>query len=787
MTEKQSSNLGFVVIKNTCQVHGFTLMIYSRLGLDINKIKPSLLRKYELKSRNDKSLEHIGDLIDYDGKMAINLIGDVMEGYIYITKEGSMKTSIEIKLKFEVTDEFESAQDFKIFIEEIEQMYKNYGILDSFTIDQTRLHQFLRPHILGVRSELAKLNHVTEVSYYIEDNIVSIYGMTPNYLMEYAHNNQLLDTNKMKLNVNINKMKVSLFWDDDGEFWSVKGNQNVPQRGKMIIGQASHMIDKNKIHNNRKLNMMLKSLKKLRDNPDCKGRRVLHQVLSSYQENLPNYNRKSINLQKIFHDIKLLEELNRLNAEQKQCVEDILYTPALIVNGDGGTGKTEVGTLISLLFTYLEKRTIMTSEKNTALNNILGRIDQFLMEHPRPSGKPNIVRIKAKSHRINDENLKKYELERQIRNISLDVEQKCSITDSGDDDGELKKNFKRVFTDPSILKRLIAITYDIILITYGLLSEKHFLSKNIQDFDLNLIEASSSVNISQFSIAAHQAKQWIILNDKDQVPPLTVSNFLLQQPLTFPDKEEIQNAMEYNPSHERLKGAPILYGNKTYKEGVVSTLLEFEESPSLTVRKLKEQFRIHPKLHKIVCKAFKKKLGQNNLDFGNFQDLSQLSPLFSTVSHLKYLVMSDHEILVEMGRKIYEIVDSLPEDQDLTIGVACSNVTSLRKIVSNYRKLRFNEIISPWFVEKVYYDKKGKIKISFLSIYNHQEHEYDIFILGIMHYNSFDFHKRIYTALTRAHNYAIIFGPNIRSYSGATSHFLGRNRKILKILQEGGN
>ena len=784
MITEKVTNLGFIVIKNTCQVYGFTLMIYSSSILDANKINPSLLSDYELQSRKNKPLKNIGDVINYDEKLAVSSIGEVMEGNIYITKEDTMGTSIEIKLRFEITDEYEKAHDFPSFMKEIEQIRNKYGVLNSFTIDQTRLHHFLLPHILGVISELAKLNQVTEASYQVVDNIVSIYGMTPNYLMEFAINNQLLEEGKMKLIVTINKMHADLFWDNNGECWRVKDNNGIPKRGKMIIGQVPSKIDKNKIHNNKKLNLMLSSLKKLRDNPSCRGRYVLHQVLSSHQGHLPN--RIKLDLQKNFQEIELHEEFNRLNVDQKQCIEEVLFTPALIVNGDGGTGKTQVGALISLLLTYLEKRTIMTSEKNTALNNILGRIDQFLTEHPPPSGKPNIVRIKARSHRINDENLRKYELERQVRNISLNVERKCSITDSGHDD-ELKKDFKRVFTDPAILKRLIAITYDIILITYGLLSERHFLSKNIQDFDLNLIEASSSVNISQFSTAAHQAKQWIILNDKDQVPPLTVSNFLLRQPLTFPNKEQIQNAEEFNPSHESLKGAPILYGNRAYKEGIVSILHEFEGNPSLTIRKLKEQFRIHPELHKIICKAFNKKLIQNNLNSGNFPNLSQFSPLLSTASHLKYLVMKDQEILAEMGRKVYEIVDSLPQDQELTIGVACSNVPSLRKMIATYRQLRFHEVISPWSVEKVYYDKKGKIKISFLSIYNHQEHEYDIFILGIMNYNSLNFHKRIYTALTRAHNYAIVFGPNIRRYSEMSSHFLDRNKKILKILQEGGN
>ncbi len=97
MITEKVTNLGFIVIKNTCQVYGFTLMIYSSSILDANKINPSLLSDYELQSSKNKPLKNIGDEINYEEKLDVSSIGEVMDVNIYITKEDTMGTSIEIK------------------------------------------------------------------------------------------------------------------------------------------------------------------------------------------------------------------------------------------------------------------------------------------------------------------------------------------------------------------------------------------------------------------------------------------------------------------------------------------------------------------------------------------------------------------------------------------------------------------------------------------------------------------------------------------------------------------
>ena len=152
--------------------------------------------------------------------------------------------------------------------------------------------------------------------------------------------------------------------------------------------------------------------------------------------------------------------------------------------------------------------------------------------------------------------------------------------------------------------------------------------------------------------------------------------------------------------------------------------------------------------------------------------------------------MKDSEILSETGNKIAELVENVqnkcPNHNTIfTIGVACTDINSLRKILANYLKSRNNKIFSFSRMRNYYYEEFGNIKITFSSIENHQEHEYDIIVLGILNFASKIFQKRIYTALTRAHNYAIIFGPKVKGYNNRSQNYLEKNKRILQLLQEG--
>lgn len=723
-------------------------------------------------------------LFNLNGRISIGSEFRNIEGNLDVIWKKSNDISLTIRMKFETTNKLNEAYEYSVFIEDLLNLIRTYYNLKELSTDQTRLNSFIKPNIVGVKNDLLQLETPIDVSYQLENNLIKLIDVSNTSLLEYFYKNQ--DENQdIFLEVKINEIFINIHWDSDKEFWYIDNKDlgKIPSRGKIRIGEnKKNEIDKDKIHNKKKLKRMLSCLQDLKENQSSPGKRTLSLILASDFDEINNSNAKISNLNENLRNNGLNAKYNRLNQIQKQCINDINNKLIILINGRGRTGKTEVISLLGIFSALSGEKILTTSEKNNAVDNILARIDQILQESHLTNIPLNIVRIRAHDHQLEKKELKKYELEETIKRISDEINKKCSIKRSNESETQLYSKFKEIFTKTDVLNNLITLTYDIILTTYGVLSERRYLIDNIQEYDLNIVDAGSSINFSSFSIGACNSKKWVICNDDAQISPKTTGDFLLNQPLIIPTKDEIQNAKMYDPNQIKFKRAKVHYGNKEYRSNIASFFVNIENNPYLSAYLLKEQFRTFPNLNKIICRVFDEKYNCN-LDPSTFLDLSNVSSLLSSKNHLKYQIMKEHEILSEMGNQIAELVDNLSDKilnvkKKLSIGISCTDIFSLRKIVTCYKKKRNTKLNSFSKIRKSYNDEYMNIKITFSSIENHQEREYDIFILGILNYNSPQFKKRLYTALTRACNYVIIFGPQVKG--------LSKNMKLLHQLQEEG-
>ncbi len=132
----------------------------------------------------------------------------------------------------------------------------------------------------------------------------------------------------------------------------------------------------------------------------------------------------------------------------------------ILLNGEAGTGKTEVAALLSLIYGMDGKRILISSEKNEAINNLYKRILNIISESQELKKLINIARFKAKSHTLHDNLLSQYEADNQINLIKQRINNKCNKSSDA-----LQKEFMETFTKKNILLSLISLTYDIIIST----------------------------------------------------------------------------------------------------------------------------------------------------------------------------------------------------------------------------------------------------------------------------------------------------------------------------------
>ena len=598
-------------------------------------------------------------------------------------------------------------------------------------------------------------------------------------LKNLASNHQPQNDEEIKIKAKIDKESIILYWDEEVESWFLQENERnkIPKNGILTIlpNKAPY-----KDHFNRKLSLSLNCLNKLKNDPGARGSEVLRSIFLQ-KKRIRSTKEEDIDVDKLSEELSLGDLYKRLGKGQKIVVKDFFKSVSIVINGVAGTGKTEIGAFISILNALMGKKILISSEKNNAIDNLLKRIHQL----KKDNHSINIVRFKSKSHEINDKNLTQYEIKKQIDSISKQITKECSKNKRYRD---LATNFQEIFTNTDTLSHLVSLTYDIIISTYGMITEKQCLRNSLQNYDLNLIEASSSVNLNLASLGLSSSKKWLFLNDEDQITPLSPDMFLLGQPLIFPKANELQNAQKYDPKTKRISKAKINWGNKEYNRSVASIFNEISEGENLKKSTLKNQYRIHPNLYRVICHAFNKEY----IDPAKKND-PKISPnkhisLFNRKDRLKYIQMDKDEILSHMGIRIANIVDKILSEKEsdtlIEIGVACTDVESLKKIIYSYGMEKHQT--KPLLKKNTYSEAIDRINIVFSSIHNHQEREYDIFILGVVNIRSKNFKKRIYTALTRASKFCFVFGPKIKPIY-KISNYLDKNKKILEKLQEGGN
>ncbi|KKN46914.1 hypothetical protein LCGC14_0668190 [marine sediment metagenome] len=777
----------FILVKNTCYINNFTLRIFSNPENSTTIYKnafPIKNLKYDLRSRSNKINHTSTQIINLDGRVSLDKPITPEEGNMDLQWTDKNNNLILIKLQFELTNDKNQAYDFELFFIEINEIFQKYLDLNESSKKQRKLDHFLKPHIIGVRNFISLLNTPLEISYEIKENQIKLFGYEEGELHNYIRNQQIDFEGEISINTTLDNRRMTLYWNDDENHWYFEEEfmNKIPKKGFFFITPKR---DLNKNHDEIRSNHSHECLVRINIDPDCEGSKILRKLFSQDVVKIRDIDLKPLVKESIV-DTHLGIRYERLSSKQKEIIENFHKKSIIVLNGEAGTGKTEVAALISLISAMTGERVLISSEKNEAINNLYKRIINMMHESQKIKKLINITRFKAKSHVLHDRILSQYEADNQINLIKDMVKKKCTKTSDNDSIDALKKKFMETFTKKEILTRLISLTYDIIISTFGNICQKKALSEMHLKYDLNIIEASSSVNLSQASIGTHNSRRWLLLNDEEQVDPLTPDSFLLKQPLIFPEKDDIQSAKKYDPLDRSMKKSKIKWGNLEYKKSVANLFNDFDDNAYLHHYCLQDQFRIHPKLYKFLCKVFDR---DYNLPKGEQilgSHLNKITDLFSSKNHLKYEVMKAEEILSQMGKKISQLVElikskKLDSNNLITIGVACTDVQSLIKVINAYQLERKGQII-PSKKPTFYPDEDRGFKIVFSSIENHQEHEYDLFILGVINYRSKKFKKRIYTALSRACNFAMIYGPLIKS----SGNYISQNMKILKKLQERG-
>lgn len=779
----------FVLIENTCYINNFTLRIFSNpedSHLPDNIEIPLDNLKIELKTRHNKALQNSPKIISRNGRLSLERDVTLKEGNVELIWQDNYNNSVIIRMRFEMTEDLNNAYDFQLFFEEISELLDKYLNLNKTTKNQGKLDFFLNPHYYGVKNYLFQLNTPTEISYKLKKNYLILYGCKNRKLYNYIYSKRADLDEKISTNIIIDKKELKMYWDDEREEWFFQKEERnkIPIRGLLKIAPKK---DKNKIHNDRKFNFSKDCIVKIKESPQCEGGKILRNVLSEEDDSEKKIEDSLIEIKELIIHANLEEEYKRLNREKKKILDEIRNYLIIILNGDSGTGKTELAAFLAILYSILGKRILISSEKNRAIDKLYERIISIIKRIQKINNPIDIVRFKAKSHKIYETELNEFEIENQISEISNNIQDHCG-NNSND---VLKKEVLKTFTNKNILQYLISLTYGIIISTYGTISQQKALSNPFLNYDLNIIEASSSVNLSLASVGAYNSKQWLLLNDKEQLAPLIPDNLLLRQPLIFPNKTEIQEAKKYDSTDQSIKKAKVNWGNKEYQKGVASLFNDINENKYLCHYQLKEQFRIDRNLYEFICDVFEKEYHLPSVEIDHSLDLGKISNLFPSTNHLKFIVMNKDEILSQMGKEVSTLIDTIStlrekSDKVIRIGIACTDVESLKIIIEAYQLDKYGNKIPS--MKTTYYqdDEIGGIQLIFSSIDNHQECEYDIFILGIINFNAKHFKRRIYTALTRAHSFVMVFGPKIKSYFKSSKYYLDQNKKIIQKLYEGG-
>ncbi len=789
---------GIIVAQNSCYVPKFTLFVYRNTNtsqilpvedfLEDNSFECEILNLKQSLIQKDAHIGIIENKICFDQKKVFD------EGFLKF-KTRIREVKVAIFLRYQITDDIGEGYNVNNLIEELNSIRLKFETSLLISEQNFKVNHFLRPHMSGVRGDLYTLSNPIEISYELDGKYVKLKNYSKESLVEYTRSFKFHEEDHQIIPIKIKNEIFDIQWNRTLEAWELLNEySDFPRTGNFKVGRGiDKNYDRNKRHDFNKLNRMKICLGYLKTNPYSYGGKTLLDLVAEIQLPTKTFSRKEnqfTTIKNIINNSGLRNLYKQFDEQQKKVLSDIFTKNIVILNGEGGSGKTEIAAFLTLVYLIMGKRVLVTTETRNALDNILTRISTLSENSSISSCLLNIVRVENRSPLYEKEDLENWGMSNEIQKISTQIAHKTQDKTENDQENYLKTCFRKEFTKSKKIERLIALSYKVVLSSYGLICERKYFIDPVQKFDLNIVEASSSTNFSSIATSIMNSKKWLFLNDNAQISPLTVGDYLLKQQLRFPNHQELQNAKKFNPKDLSLRKASKFWSNRDYSKGVVSLFEQFKQNNLISFLKLNNQYRINPVLYHNVNEAF----GNQSVRYSSkkaYANLADISPLLNTKSHLKYEIMSQEEILDNMGKKVSALMKSIEElnnfSQNLTIGIACTDVNSLRKVVEVYNQSRKQGNTLRKISTNHYCEQNNHLNLTFCSIKSHQEREYDIFLLGIVKYRSFDFKKRLYTALSRASNYIVIFGPLMKNtYRKGRSH-LQKNKNVLSRLERGSN
>ncbi len=799
-------NAKFLAINKTCDVKDFILKIgFSQAGTridfvlledlfqDLFQLQPITI-KISLVPRQPFDGTH--KIYVTKEKLLTNdlKVGTVGEVYfILMWKEGDQ---VKIKMQYNIISKVDDAQDSGKLKEFVKKIFENFQILDIYQSDEKCLYRFLTPHINGVKRDLAKLRAGIMITYKLEGNSIFLIGYKNEVLYEYARNHRSFKLpNKISLPVRFNNnFETEIIWDDKQKCWQLIDpvEKKILPTGNMEIILGNQTNTQNyESHEERRLHRMQDALSEMKNNFKNPGNETLRKALSEKLNDKADSKILIEDISKSALKLNVKEIYDHFDQDQKSTLKLSTKFPITIINGEAGTGKTEIGAFLALLEGLLERSVLVTSETNIAIDNFLERMHKYLNQLQDQTTKPNIVRIHGYNYRYNVRNLRNYYLEDTIKRIQELINTKCQVLLTNAKENDIRSRFKIIYTDTKILEEIIPLTFDIVLSTYGMLTGRRLKRYRVLEFDYNFIEASSGINTATWAMGAAYSSNWIFLNDSQQLSPTPIGIFIPGQKPRFPDKSEMEVAKKYDPNNLEQRRTQMGWEEKEYKASINSILDKIDGKDSITKTVLNGQYRIHPDLLKLICRAFKQNYQKPEIQSAQtFLDLSQADFLKeSKNSRLVYFPCEGHTRTKTLIDKLTSTLKELKKmlqynDRTISIGITSMNVGLVRDLIFTFQQQR-NPQKPSTDPGNLFLWETDNVSVKFSSIKNHQEKEYDLIFLGIDSFRSFQFAERIYTAITRAKSYAFLFGPEVKNKPPNPSFRFNKNDEIMLSLRRG--
>ena len=742
-----------IIFKKTCYIRNFILKLhFSKLSKSdeviIDYFKENNIN---VKLKKKKKIYNINPQIFSINKKIVIISQDYIpesKGKIIFEWESRFQDFIEYNFNYIIVENPEEATSIDDFIEFFQKsIIKKYQEFEQYSISKANLHKLIGPQIGGIKSDLNKYRKKIYASYkFIEkNNSIEILDERANYRWFRYGQRKAESYNSSSINIEIKNKIYSITKTFNDKFWKFQENgsvKNIPSSGILALIPFEYNLPY-KSHDQLKLASKLDSLRKMRDDISSPG----YQTLSSTFESKIDRN----DVEKISYNFEPLKQIYlKLNDDKKELIDDFHTGKINIITGEAGSGKTEIGAFLANQYENLHQKTLIVSETNEAINNFLRRI---LKQNKDANDK--ILRLKAKTHNL-DLSLDDFNIDKKFANIKERIEEKCSRFDS-ESEKKLKQEFQESFSIEKNLEEALLLTKDIILSTYGNLANKFDILQNYS-FDLNIIDACSSINFSSMSISANRSYKWLFLGDSNQIEPIIETYYLPYKPIRFPTRIELDSAISYDLTN--LQSRKYDFTSSDYKKNVLELFEDyFSNFPNERIKfsKLNHQYRIQPDLYKDICDIFELNESENyfeNVRISN--SLIKKSSILDSTMRLKYHSSINNDDLREkminfIVLLVKEFNTIVKTNESISIGITCMDSLFLESLKGEFQKISKLPI--------------KNFNLNFNSFKNFQEKEVEIMIIGMNKYRMRSFRKILYSTITRASEFSFLFGPKVFPFS----------------------